>query len=493
MDLAGLGILPLILISCIFIFSLWNMISTKQKLPPGPIPLPLIGNLLQIMRGEMVASLMKMWEQYGSIFTLYFGPKPVIVLCGYQTVKEALVDHAEEFGARGNLPVMDMCIQGYGLGFANGEIWKQMRTFTLKTLKNFGMGKKSIEEKIQEETQFMLDEMRKLKEKPIDPTMILMKAVSNILCSILFGNRFEYNEKPFNKLLNILEETLHHLSNTLGQLYNILPKLMNCIPGPHKKIFSLTDELLAVIEENVKVHQDTLDQNAPRDFIDCFLIKMQQEKQNPNTEFNMKNLLATAHSLFIGGTETISTTLRHGLLILLTYPEIQAKLHDEIDRVIGQNRLPNMDDKINMPYMAAVIHEIQRFADITPMSVPHSVTKDTHFKGYYLCKGTTIYTLLCTVLRDPSQFSTPYKFNPNHFLDENGMFKKNEASMVFSAGKRSCLGESLARMELFLFLTSILQNFTLTSKIQYTESDVTPKMTGIFKFPINYQLSFVPR
>ncbi|PIO36111.1 hypothetical protein AB205_0174060 [Aquarana catesbeiana] len=132
----------------------------------------------------------------------------------------------------------------------------------------------------------------------------------------------------------------------------------------------------------------------------------------------MKNLLYTIHNLFLASTETVSTTLRHALLIFLKYPEVKDKLHEEIDRVIGQDRMVNMEDKFNMPYTQAVIHEVQRFCDIAPFNVPHM--------------GTDVYTLFCTVHRDSTQFSTPYTFNPNHFLDENGQFKKSDAFVAFS-------------------------------------------------------------
>ncbi|NP_001088532.1 uncharacterized protein LOC495405 [Xenopus laevis] len=493
MDVEGLGTFLLVIITCLYIFNTWNTMYKKANLPPGPTPLPLIGNLMNIKKGKMVHSLMKMWEQYGAVYTLYFGTKPIIVLCGYDAVKEALVDQAENFGARGKIISLDKISQGYGISFSNGERWRQMRHFTLKTLKDYGMGKKSIEQKIQEEALCLVEQFRKSGETPVDPSKQIMDAVSRVFCSIIFGSQFECDDKKFAILLAKVDEIFRLMSCTWGQIENFIPRLMAYIPGPHKKKDTLSEEVISFLHERVKANQETFDPCSPRDFIDEFLMKLEKEKKNPNSEFTMKNILLTFFSIFLGGTETSTTTLKHGLLLLIKYPEIQAKLHMEIDHVIGRNRTANITDRNAMPYMEAVLNEIQRFCDIVPLNVPRKVTKDIQFRGYTIPKGTEIYPLLCTVHRDPKYFSTPYTFNPSHFLDEQGRFKKSDAMMAFSAGKRICPGESLARMELFLFFTNILQNFTLTSPTHFTEDDIAPRLTGFINHPIKYKVSFIPR
>ncbi|XP_072254245.1 cytochrome P450 2B11-like [Pyxicephalus adspersus] len=243
-----------------------------------------------------------------------------------------------------------------------------------------------------------------------------------------------------------------------------------------------------MVEESLK----TLDPQSPRHFIDCFLIKMQQDKEIVDSEFHIDNLVASTVNLFIAGTETVSSTLRYGLLILLKYPEIQVKVQKEIDQVIGQ-RCPSAEDRNKMPYTEAVIHEIQRFSNIIPTGLPHCTTEDVSFRGYVIPRGTDVLPLLSFILNDPTQFPDPEVFSPARFLDKNGDLEKNPALMPFSAGKRMCPGESLARMELFLFFTTLLQKFTLTSPVPPEDLSLAPDVSSAGHFPRFYKMSAIPR
>ncbi|XP_062996470.1 cytochrome P450 2G1-like isoform X3 [Elgaria multicarinata webbii] len=432
-------------------------------------------------------------EKYGPVFTVYFGTRPIVVLCGHDAVKEALIDKAEEFSGRKTNPTLERTFQGHGVVFSEGERWKQMRRFSLTVLRNFGMGKKTIEERIKEEAQFLLEEFQKTNQKPFDPTYYLSRAVANVICSIVFGDRFDYKDKEFQSLLEMIYNTFKETSTARAQLYDMYVEVLKYFPGPETKIYNMLDNMRVFIAKRVKENQKTLDPNSPRDFIDCFLIQMEKEKDNPSSEFNIKNLELTTLNLFFGGTETVSSTLRYGFLLLMKYPDVQAKMHEEIDQVIGQNRVPNIEDRSQMPYVDAVIHEVQRVSDLLPMDVPHSVIRDTEFRGYIIPKGTEIYPLLNTVLNDPTKFDTPDAFNPGHFLDEDGRFKKNDAFVPFSSGKRICLGEALARMELFLFFTTILQRFRLKPLQAPQDIDTTPQESGVANIPPLYQLSVIPR
>ncbi|NXN61273.1 CP2H2 protein, partial [Rynchops niger] len=165
--------------------------------PPGPITLPIVGNILQLNLWNLPESLKKLSKKYGPVFTIYLGPQKVVVLHGYDVVKEALIDQADAFSGRGNLPLLRKLFQGTGIVTSNGETWRQLRRFALTTLRDFGMGKKTIEERIQEEVHFLVERIRNTREQPFDPSNFLIHAVSNVICSIIFGDRFDYEDKKF--------------------------------------------------------------------------------------------------------------------------------------------------------------------------------------------------------------------------------------------------------------------------------------------------------
>ncbi|XP_067317005.1 cytochrome P450 2G1-like [Anolis sagrei] len=494
MELFGAVTLFLVIyLSFLAMVSFKRKLSNKGRLPPGPTPLPLIGNFLQIKSSEILKSLLRLSEKYGPVFTVYFGTKPIVVLCGHDAVKEALIDKADEFSGRATNPTLERTFQGHGVIFSDGERWKQLRRFSLNVLRDFGMGKKTIHERIQEEAQFLLEEFRKTKEKPFDPTYFLSQAVSNVICSIVFGDRFDYEDKEFRSLMEMINVLFREMSSSWAQFYDMYESFLKYFPGPPAKVYDSLENMRLFIAKKVKKNRENFDSDFQRDFIDCFLTQMEKESTKPGSEFNEKNLELTTLNLFVAGTETVSSTLRYGFLFLMKHPEIQAKVHEEIDKVIGHNRVPNIEDRNQMPYVDAVIHEIQRRSDLVPMDVAHRVIRDTEFRGYLIPKGTEIYPVLSSVLHDPKMFKRPFAFDPENFLDENGRFKKNDAFVPFSSGKRICLGESLARMELFLFFTNILQNFHLKPIIPPEDIDVTPLESGLVTVPPLYQFSVIPR
>ncbi|XP_074535191.1 cytochrome P450 2G1-like [Halichoeres trimaculatus] len=491
MDFSATVVLAGLILALLWLFTVRN--KRSYKLPPGPPALPIIGNLPQMQKDAPCKSFLKFSETYGPVMTLYLGWQRTVVLVGYEAVKEALVDQADDFTGRGPLPFMMKATKGYGLGISNGERWRQLRRFTLTTLRDFGMGRKGMEEWIQEESNHLRNRINSYKGKPFDPTFLLSCTVSNIICCMVFGERFDYDDKQFLHLLNIISEALRFNSSTRGQLYNVFPWIIEHLPGHQHKVFAHVKELRRFVKKKIQEHKDTLDPSSPRDFIDCFLLRMNQEKDQPTSEFQFGNLVATVMNLFLAGTETTSSTIRYGLSVLVKNPRIQEKMQQEIDTVIGQNRCPNMEDRKSLPFTDAVIHEVQRYLDIVPFSLPHYALHDISFRGYTIPKDTVIIPLLHSVLKEAKQWKAPWSFNPQHFLDQNGNFKKNPAFMPFAAGKRACVGESLARMELLIFMVSLLQHFTFSCADGPDSINLIPEFSGFANLPRRYQLIATPR
>lgn len=219
---------------------------------------------------------------------------------------------------------------------------------------------------------------------------------------------------------------------------------------------------------------------------------MAQAKGNPKSSFNDENLSMVTSDLFVAGMVSTSTTLTWALLLMILHPDVQRRVQQEIDEVIGQARQPEMGDQAHMPFTMAVVHEVQRYADIVPLGVPHMTTRDIKVQGFLIPKGTRLITNLSSVLKDKTAWKKPFRFDPEHFLDAEGRFVKQEAFMPFSAGRRVCLGEPLARMELFLFFTRLLQRFDFS----VPPGQPRPSDHGTFSFlvtPAPYQLCAVPR
>uniref|UniRef100_A0A669PI42 Cytochrome P450 family 2 subfamily J member 2 n=1 Tax=Phasianus colchicus TaxID=9054 RepID=A0A669PI42_PHACC len=459
-----------------------------KDFPPGPFSFPFLGNVQFLMIiNDPIGMVQKLTEKHGDVFSLQIGSQSFVIVNGLPLVKETLVSQGENFMDRPEIPINTVVFGNLGLVFSNGHLWKQQRRFTLTTLRNFGLGKRSLEERIQEECRFLTDAFRDEQGNPFNPHLKINNAVSNIVCSVTFGNRFEYHDEDFQNLLQLMDETVTLQGKIMSQLYNAFPSIMKYLPGSHQTIFKNWELMKNFVCNVISKHKEDLNPSESRDFIDSYL----QEMAKPSgSDFCEDNLVACAFDLLFAGTETTSTTIRWALLYMAMYPEIQARVQAEIDAVIGQTRQPTLADRDNMSYTNAVIHEVQRKGNIIPFNVPRQAVKDTVLAGFRVPKGTILISNLTSVMFDKKEWETPHSFNPGHFL-KDGQFRKREAFMPFSIGKRACLGELLARAELFLFFTALLQKFTFQAPPD-TILDLK-FILGMTLAPRPYKICAVPR
>uniref|UniRef100_A0A803JMV7 Cytochrome P450 2C31-like n=1 Tax=Xenopus tropicalis TaxID=8364 RepID=A0A803JMV7_XENTR len=479
------------LLTLLFLSSLWRQQKRSHVLPPGPTPVPLLGTPNYLYRDGILRYYPEFHKKYGAMFTLWQMTDPVVVLCGYETVKDALINHTEQFSDRPLYPALDSYTKGFNFLSSNNH-WRLFRRFILMTLRNVGLGKRSLEEKSLKEAELLVEAVSEMGAKSFNPTQLLSSAVTNAIGTILFGQRLDYKDQ---KLLDLISHIRKHSDNIFSakqQICNMFPVLLK-LPYLGQIIMKNSLCLVAYVREQLDFHKETLDLFAPpRDFIDHFLLKIKEEKGNKDSKFCDTSLIMFISSILAAGSDSTTATLKYCLAIIARFPHIQAKVQREIDDVTGSQRPPGMSDRARMPYTNAVIHELQRHLDLAPAGFYRSLTQDIAFRGYTLPKGTRILPYLSSVLFDPSQWETPDEFNPGHFLDEKGQFRAKPAFMVFSAGKRECLGVSLARMEIFLFFSALLQKFTFCPTTGQRLSPRPPIPTK-FHFILTSQIKAVLR
>ncbi|XP_078602690.1 cytochrome P450 2D4-like [Branchiostoma floridae x Branchiostoma japonicum] len=496
---------PTFLVAACVCLLTYLYLQRPRNLPPGPRGWPILGNMPMLAKSDFLpATFTELATQYGDVMTIWTGSSPNIVLTGYETIRAALVKRAEDFSSRKAPPTM-LDVRGDGTASgtkgvifaAYGPHWKQRRKFALMTLRDFGFGKRSLEGKVIEEANALVQEVLSQNGQPFDMKIMMQNAVSNVICSIVFGDRFEYGDPDFLRLIRLLnafveaKPTVHDLLTMIHPLFRHLRLIGGSREGKSVKMIRALQEFCG---EQIQKHRVTFDANDIRDFIDAFLLEQQRAEDGQAKEnFADRELQEILVDLFLAGTETTATTTRWALLYLMLNPDVQEKVHQEIDSVLGQSA-PSYAQQNLLPYTAATLAEAMRMKPIVPIVV-RAPSRDTTLNGYNIPQEAGIMVNLWSVHMDPQLFPEPNTFQPERFLDQDGNFVKHEAIMPFSTGHRVCLGEQLAKMELFMFFVSLMQRFTF----HLPEGAPKPSMVGSIRpgvainVPFPFELCAAPR
>ncbi|XP_035685840.1 cytochrome P450 2J6-like [Branchiostoma floridae] len=268
------------------------------------------------------ATLTELSKQYGDVMTIWMGRVPAIVISGYETIRTALVKRAEDFSSRKIQPVAAMAGRDKGVLMAPyGSHWKHQRKFALMTLRDFGFGKRSLEGKITEECNALVQEILSHNGQPFDLKIMMQNAVSNIICSIVFGGRFEYGDPDFLRLIRLLNSVVEAKPSFMDRLEMIHP-VFRCLrfigTSKNDKMTRMFQTLQQFYREQIEKHRVTFDPNDIRDFIDAFLLEQQRAPEEQAWEhFTDKQLQEVLMDLFVAGTETTATTTRWALLYMM--------------------------------------------------------------------------------------------------------------------------------------------------------------------------------
>ncbi|KAI6222259.1 Cytochrome P450-33C9 [Aphelenchoides besseyi] len=464
----------------------------RRNLPPGPTPIPLFGNLLEVIFDPPGEAPYRRWkEKYGPVYTYWMGSIPIVAVAEYNTMVETFQKDGETYSGRYAFKEFDALVRGgdYGVIFTEGDVWKEQRRYALQVLRDFGLGKNLMQERIFDELVSFFKEIDDNNAAGVEEHNIVGLfdvAIGSIIQTVLFGYRFHGEKRgEFFELKDKVQAHIKVLGHPLVLVAMPNPKLFLKIPFLGRYVRTAVETgnyLLDFFRVRIQEHEQTLNENEPAsDFVHAFMLEWKKREQNGDSHH------FSLYDLWIAGQETTSNTLAWGAAyLLLHYSDVQQKCHEELDSVIGSDRLINMSDKANLPYCNAVINEIQRIANLVPQNVWHKYNirkypktdKDVVINGHHVPNGIAILPQISVVLSDPAVgflicifefkhhlkvYPNPNRFDPTRFLDENGKLKRADQLVPFSIGKRQCLGESLARMELFLFTANILNRYTLRS------------------------------
>jgi len=316
---------------------------------------------------------------------------------------------------------------------------------------------------IQEEASELIETFRKQSGngKSVSTGNAFNAAILNALWQILTGDRFKQDDPELLSAIKMLTSNIQE-NRTIQGVATFMPWLVKMFPNWSGYNYMLKDvgPVTSFIWRSLTQHEETFQEGENRDFLDVYIQETRKTK-DPKSPFHEKNseINWVLVDLFIAGTETTSTTLSWTFMYLSKHQEVQKKLQQEIDKVVGNSRLPSVADRPMMHYAQAVMHETLRYASFIPFSLFHNTIHDTEFGGYSIPKDTMIIPNLWAVHHDPAIWGDPETFRPERFLNDKGEFQKNENFLAFSTGKRVCLGETLARDEYFIFLTSLFQRF----------------------------------
>ncbi|XP_038058682.1 cytochrome P450 2J6-like [Patiria miniata] len=453
-----------VLLCVVVLLVLRWFLGRPKNLPPGPWGFPLIGSVPAIVREirrgvEPHDLFIRYAAKYGPVFRLQIFNKTAVVLNDYTSVKEAF-QHPQ---LQDRPEMLIQKILSDGVATISGQPWVELRRFCLTALRSFGVGKTSFEEKIGTEAEELVKEMSAFNGKSFNPKHLLGNAVSNVICSVVFGKRYEYTDKEFERLLFLLARNFELLGS--GGAINYFPELRHVPFLPTSEIVSNFKEIREFLLKVIDKHRAAFDADDLRDFIDVYLVEVKnnQAKDDIGEEHGYltdDNLVGTIENIFAAGSETTATTLQWALLYMAVYPEIQQRVQTEIDAVVGRNRLPRMADKPELNFTRAVIWEVQRLSLIVPFGVPHAAASDTQFHGFMIPKGAFLVPNLWAVARDPKVWSDPDQFQPERFLNDKGEAVQADELIPFSVGRRSCIGEHLAKVELLIFFSFFLHQFT---------------------------------
>ncbi|XP_077356244.1 cytochrome P450 17A2 [Festucalex cinctus] len=458
---------------------------------PGLPRLPLVGSL-PWMTGTAPPYLlfMQLGRKYGPLFELYLGPHRTVVVNSHDHAREVLLQRGRDFAGRPSMVTTDLLTRGgKDIAFSDySPLWKLHRRLVHTSFALFGEGSNRLQDIVLSEVDGLCAELLSGERHGFDPSLAVTTAVTNVVCTLVFGSTYRRGDGELQEVMRYNDGIVRTI--TRGGLVDIF-SWMKVFPNASLKelraCIAVRDRLLM---KKLHEHKATLSEGDPRDLLDA-LLKGQGSPGPDGAAITDDHVLMTVAEAFGAGVETTSTTLLWILAYLLHHPEVQERAQKELDEEVSE-RAVRAADRGRLPYLDSIINEGMRIRPVSPVLIPHTAMTDSSIGRHAIRRGTRVLVNMWAIHHHPDHWEQPDLFKPDRFLDDQGRRVTPSCFLPFGAGPRICVGESLARMELFLFLSSMLQRMSFT----LPDGDSPPNLQGrlgVVLQPLPYKVAVRPR
>jgi len=475
-----------------------------KNYPPGPrLPLPLVGDGY-LLGQDFNAGFTSLIKKYGKMVGFWLGPSRAVLISDFDILQDVLNRHettdrgfSKEAGGmiRGGLS-SDSGVPG--IFFSSGSTWVETRRASLHFLKNFGFGKDSMDDSIDEGVVDLLQHIDdNWINTPLDVSQLFNVAVLASLWRMTSGESLCVGDPKLTDLCGKARALIFEFSHPLVAITSDFPKVFSflnkigCI-----NVIKRANDIIEFCRKGMEsCNVQEIDGENPSTFIEAMLYKIEKtdDVTHPlHGDSGKLNLLNIIMDFFLAGSDTIALVLNWAMLFMINNPDIQDKVRDELLANVGSTRT-KMSDRQSTPYTEAVIHEILRRAHFTDFSLFHQTTASLTIGELKIPSNTTIVPMTGEIMHDPKHFPNPMEFNPNRFLKkiDDGTMKFTPSARVvpFGIGKRRCIGENFAKATIYKFFTGIVQEYRIISD---QEKPLLEATTGGFVLaPLPYKLKFV--
>ncbi|KAF9475163.1 cytochrome P450 [Pholiota conissans] len=465
----------------------------KLPYPPGPPSRDFIsGNARDLASGHLWFTLTAWAQKYGNVMHLKAFNKDMIVISSLDDAIELMEKRSNNYSDRPYIPMTDLMGWSFGTAFKPyGPVWHAHRRLMQQ------MYKPATSLKYRPiQTEKVHDLLVGLLDSPEDFMTHIKTLSTATIMAIIYGYQVAPKHDEFQVLAEEATEAICESTYPGTALVNILP-FLSIVPAwfPGAGFQRFAQWSTGLVNRMVNVpYEYVLTGLAAGTATPCLVASLAENCKTEEDHTLLKEWAATG---YVAGADTTTSALGTFIYAMATHPTVQKKAQEELDRIVGADRLPNFDDEASLPYVQAILREVARWRPVTPLSIFHATNSDDVYNGHYIPAGTTIVPNVWAMTRDPTKYKDPEEFNPDRFLNADNELNDDEVTYAFGFGRRLCPGRHMASATVWLSIATILSTFDIRPPKDAAGMDISladvKHSGGLISHVVPFECNITPR